>query len=362
MLTRNRNLIILISGIAVSLYLLYVLRTVLFPILLGLVMADILLPPITWLEKRLPRQGKFTPAKRSLLILFSFLVILLILGAFSFFIIRGITNAFTIILPNIQLYFSAGLLALQGWAETFRQEFPPEMQQQFDRFLLETGELLANAIRSTFVRSFSFIPGTFNLVFGFGVLPFFLFYVLKDSEKLKSDFYSSLSPRLAEHARNIASIISRVTGQYVRAQLVLGFIVAYFSLVGLLILGINFSFALAAIAGITELIPVLGPWIGGAIAVMVTLAIAPEKAIWVALLYFLIQILENNLLVPRIQGAYLHLHPAILIVLLALGAYVAGFWGIILVAPLAATIVEIYKYSRRCAEQAVYDSREEALH
>jgi predicted PurR-regulated permease PerM len=83
--------------------------------------------------------------------------------------------------------------------------------------------------------------------------------------------------------------------------------------------------------------------------VIVTLAIAPEHAIWVALLFLGVQLLENNLLVPRIQGAYLHVHPAIAIVLLVLGAYVAGFWGLVLAIPLAATTMEIYKYIRASA-------------
>jgi predicted PurR-regulated permease PerM len=127
----------------------------------------------------------------------------------------------------------------------------------------------------------------------------------------------------------------------------LGVVVAYFIFIGLLVLGMSsVAPVLAAFAGLTELIPTLGPWIGGVTAVIVTLAIAPEKVIWVALLFLIVQLLENSLLVPRIQGGYLHIHPAILVVLLVLGAYVAGFWGILLIAPLTATIVEIYKYVR----------------
>ncbi len=83
---------------------------------------------------------------------------------------------------------------------------------------------------------------------------------------------------------------------------------------------------------------------------IVTLAVAPQKAIWVAVLFFLVQILENNLLVPRIQGSYLHIHPVMIMVLLVLGAYLAGFWGIVLAVPLSATIVEIYKYVRQSAK------------
>jgi predicted PurR-regulated permease PerM len=64
-----------------------------------------------------------------------------------------------------------------------------------------------------------------------------------------------------------------------------------------------------------------------------------------------VQLLENNLLVPRIQGHYLRIHPAVALFLLVVGAYVAGFWGIVLIVPLAATTVEIYRYLRRTAEK-----------
>jgi len=166
---------------------------------------------------------------------------------------------------------------------------------------------------------------------------------------LQTGFYSALSPWLADHIRNILAIVGEVLGRYVRAQLLLGFIVGYLCFIGLFVMRIRFAPTLAIIAGVTELIPLLGPWIGGAFAFVVTLATEPSKALWVVLLYVMVQLLENNLLVPRIQGHYLRIHPAITLFLLVLGAYVAGFWGIILIVPLTATTVEIYKYLRRSA-------------
>jgi predicted PurR-regulated permease PerM len=107
-----------------------------------------------------------------------------------------------------------------------------------------------------------------------------------------------------------------------------------------------FSLALSLLAGVMEMVPTLGPWISGAVAVLVALALAPDKAIWVLLLYLGVQALENNLLVPKIQSAYLRIHPAVMIVLLVFGAYFAGFWGILLIGPLTATLVEVFKYIR----------------
>ena len=73
----------------------------------------------------------------------------------------------------------------------------------------------------------------------------------------------------------------------------LGFVVGYFCFVGLLILKVPFAPALATFAAVTELIPTLGPWIGGAAAVIVTLAVAPDKALWVAVIFLIDQTVTN---------------------------------------------------------------------
>jgi len=344
---RHWHLISFILGLIIVFWLLYALRSAIIPFILGLVLAYLVLPIILWIERKLPRQDKWQQIKRVSIILLTFIVLLGLVGIFSYFVVTAVIDAFRVIINNAPQYISRGLFALEEWTEALRLLFPPEMQQQIDEFILDAGTALGNLIRDTFTKGISFIPSTFSLALGFGALPIFLFYILKDSEKLSKSFYSALPPWVAEHTRNIVSIIDRVLGRYIRAQLLLGFIVAYFILIGLLILGLSsVAPVLAVFAGLTELIPTLGPWIGGAAAIIVTLAIAPEKVIWVALLFLVVQLLENSLLVPRIQGGYLHIHPAILVVLLVLGAYIAGFWGILLIAPLTATVVEIYKYIR----------------
>lgn len=353
---KHRRLIFFLLGIIVVFWLLWVLRSAILPFVFGLVLAYLLAPFISWAEDKLPRQGRWLAAKRVFLIALIFIVILGLVGFFSYYIVNAVINAMIVLLQNTPDLISGGLTVLQDWTENLRLQFPPEMREQVDAFILDASTELGNAIQGFLVRGISAVPSTFSLMFGFFALPLFLFYLLKDSEKLNRDFYSALSPWLAEHTRNIISIIERVLGRYIRAQLVLALIVGYFSLIGLLILRVDFAPALAAVAAVTELIPIIGPWIGGIFAVIVTLAIAPDKAIWVAVLFLLVQLLENNLLVPRIQGGYLRLHPAVTIVLLVLGAYVAGFWGIVLAAPLAATIVEIYRYMRQTVQSREAES------
>jgi len=272
--------------------------------------------------------------------------------------VTAVVDAAQILLGNAPYFISQGLYQLQEWFDGVLQQFPEEVQNQVTTALLEGGVALGSGIRSAILGGIASVPRNLGVVLGFAALPFFLFYIMKDSQKLKKGFYSAFTPGIAEHARNLVQIVERVLGRYVRAQLMLGLIVAYFSFIGLLLLGIQFAPVLAILAGITELIPTVGPWIGGGAAVIVTLAVAPDKVLWVAILFLSIQLVENYFLVPRIQSAYLHIHPAVMIFLLVLGAYIAGFWGLLLVAPLTATAVEIFKYIKRQYEagSAVQDA------
>ena len=338
------RLITIAVGIIAVFFILYPVRSTVFPFAIGVILAYLLLPIISWAEKKLPKPGKWQQTKRISLIILAFIIILALVGFMSFYIISSVFDAFSILINNAQAYVAAGLNTLQEWAEFIRPYLSSGMQQQLDEIAMDIATAVGNMVRGIFTSGISFIPSTFGLIFASISLPVFLFYILKDSERLRVGFYSGFSPQAAKHAKNIISILDKVLGRYIRAQVMLGLVVGYLCFIGLLILKVPFAPALAAFAGITEFIPIIGPWMGGIAAVIVTLALAPDKVIWVALLFILVQLLENTLLVPRIQGGYLRIHPAILMVVLALGARIAGFWGILVAAPLTATIVEIFKY------------------
>jgi predicted PurR-regulated permease PerM len=347
MFKRQWRLIIVILGIIIIFLLLYVFRSVMLPFICGLVLAYLLYPIVSWLERKLPGKSRWLSARRASLIAGLFIIILVVVGLFTFYIITGVVSSFSILLKNAPQYFSEGLQTLRGWLEGFQRWLPPEIQQQVGGSSQDVGTILGNALRSAFGKGISYISGSFGLILGFVALPVFLFYVLKDWEKLSSGFYSAFSPQMAEHVRGVVAVIDKVLGRWMRAQLVLSAVVAVLSFIGLAALGITLAPALAVLQGIMEFVPILGPWIGGAVGVIVTLAIAPEKVIGVAVVYLAVQLLENIFLVPRIHGGYLKIHPAMILVLLPLGAYIAGLWGIILVVPLTATVIEIYKYVRQ---------------
>ncbi len=345
---RHWRAIILALSVIIVLWVLFLLRTALIPFIIGLVLAYLFMPAITWFERKLPRPGSRMVLKRILSIILVFVILFGFIGLFSYFIVTAVIDSTITLLENTPFLIGKSLQQIQEWLEVVRSQFPPEIRAEVDSALLEGGMTLGKVIRDAFVQGITFIPRNISIFLGLAALPLFLFYLLKDSEKLTCNLYSALSPAAAEHVKNIACILERVLGRYLRAQLMLGLIVAYFTFVGLLILEIPFALVLALLAGVGELVPTLGPWLSGAIVAIVTLAVTPDKVLWVILLFLIIQLLENSLLVPRIQGGFLRLHPALLILLLVLGAYIAGIWGLLLAAPLTATGIEIYRYIRQC--------------
>jgi len=345
-LAKHWRLVALVLGIIVFIWVLYLWRTFVLPFAIGLVLAYLLGPVVFWLEKLLPPRNKWPGFKRVFSVVVIFILLIALIGGFVYIVVTAVIDASISLVQSAPYFIGQSVLRVQQWIEGVIENLPVEIQEELSRELIEGGVSLGKSIRDTLLRSISSIPSNFSMFLGFAVLPFFLFYLLKDSDRLKKGLSSGLPASVAWHGRNVVVIIERVMGRYIRAQLMLGLIVGYFSFVGLLLLKIPFSLALALLAGVGEIIPTLGPWIAGVVAVVVAIAIAPEKAIWVAVLYVGIQLVENNLLVPKIQSAYLRIHPAVMIVLLVFGAYIAGFWGILLIGPLTATLVEIFKYVR----------------
>ena len=134
-------------------------------------------------------------------------------------------------------------------------------------------------------------------------------------------------------------------GRYLRGQLLLGFVVGVATFIGLMVLDVNLAIALAVFAGVAELIPIIGPFIGALPALVIVAATDPDKIVWVLLLYLLVQQVENHLLVPRVQGHAVDLHPAVIIMLLAVAGTVFGFIALIVIIPLVALLRELFWYA-----------------
>ena len=113
--------------------------------------------------------------------------------------------------------------------------------------------------------------------------------------------------------------------------------------IGLTILGVKYALVLALIAGLTEAIPFVGPFIGAVPAVFLAFLESPFKALLVLILYIVVQQLENNIIVPKVMQKTVGLNPIVVMVAILLGAKLAGVLGALLAIPIATAAMVVAK-------------------
>ena len=228
--------------------------------------------------------------------------------------------------------------------ERYRQRVPISVQTNLEHYVDGASAAAASAVAAMAQRTLATVTSTIGLIFGFAVTPFFVFYAMRDRGRAAAALIGAAPPALQEDVRNVLRVGDLMLARFLQGQLILGLIVGLAAFIGLSLLGVQLSLGLGVIAGLTELIPIIGPFLGAIPGLLIVLATEPSKVLWVGLLYLAIQMAENYLLVPRIQGGAVQIHPAMVLVLLVVFGAVMGLWGLIVAVPLAAILRELFWY------------------
>ncbi len=233
----------------------------------------------------------------------------------------------------------------------------PDIYERFAQLLGDTGILLGTpqvieSLRTGLLNLGDFLTAsaggffaTTKTLFG-SVLSVFLvfvvsFYLVVNRNGLVG-FVRSLTP--AEHQGYVVGLVERAQrkiSRWATAQILLGVVVGVLVYVGLWGLGVRYAFALALLAGLLELIPVIGPIVAAVPAVLVGFTQGPLVGALVVILYIVIQQVENHALVPLIMRKAVGLNPLVTILAVLIGAKLAGFLGLLLAVPVA-TILAVF--------------------
>ena len=199
----------------------------------------------------------------------------------------------------------------------------------------------------------SFISRAVSLIFSIFLMFFYVFYITVDGHKLKPWAQSLVRPEFLPEIRELGHRINRVWQAFFRGQLMLSLVIGTLTLIVGLLIGLPSALALAIIAGVMEAVPTIGPILAAIPAVILALAqgssMLPVSNITFALItllaYTLIQQVENAVIVPRVMGKALDLHPMIVLVGVVIGASFAGILGVFLAAPTLATLKILFQYT-----------------
>ncbi len=315
------------------------------PFIIGLVLAFILMPLVDGLNRFLPR------------VVSIILVYVLVLGAGA---------AFVLYLLPIIIEQSKNLInetpryadETQNWLnQTFKDlqsSLPKDFQQPFNESINSFSINVINFVRDALVGSATglvgWLFGTIGFLIGIFIIPFWLFFVLKDKARGMRTFYSLLPIRLREDGYRLIHIITDDINEYIRGQLIVAASVGVLVTIGLLIVNFDASTAifLGFIAGLFEVLPIIGPILGAIPALIVAIFTGGfgnvDLALKVLIVFVIIQQIEGNILIPKIAGDSTKLHPAVVMLVIIMGSEVAGLPGAIIAVPLTALVRDVYIY------------------
>ncbi|GAA6112604.1 MAG: AI-2E family transporter [Apilactobacillus sp.] len=175
-------------------------------------------------------------------------------------------------------------------------------------------------------------------------VPVVLFYMLKDGHKMIPNIAKVLPRRSRRRTIKLLEKMSDTISHYIGGQMIECLFVGVFTSIGYVVIGQNYALLLGVFAGVCNIIPYVGPYIGIMPSVFVALSDSVSKLIAVVIVVLIVQQLDGNLVYPNVIGKSLNIHPLTIIIILLAAGNIAGLMGMILAIPLYAVVKVIIQY------------------
>lgn len=177
----------------------------------------------------------------------------------------------------------------------------------------------------------------------FAVMPIIVYYFLADGELIKNKVLVYFPAKGRSVFKKIMNDIDKILSRYIISQFLLCALIGVLTFIVLIMLHVNMPVILSLLNAVFNIIPYFGPLFGALPCIVMALLVSPKVAIYTAILLYLIQQIEGDIISPKITGDSVSMHPLLVILLLVLGGKVGGFIGMVLAVPVGVIIKVIYE-------------------
>lgn len=342
------RLVPLLPALAVGILILVLrkrLSAILVPLFAAILLAYMLNPAVDFVQKRIKFMQKKSRGKAVALV---FLVFLLCAVSVAAFLLPAIASNLADIIENAQeirtrlLAYAESLISeehagLRGKATELINSFADRIDEKIASLGDASGSISSYGKLSDLLVG---IVSSFVLTY----------YFLRDKTAILNGFYGLFPYKWRPSLSAAADELGMISAKFIQGQILVALIIGIIEMFGLLLIGIPYAVLLGAIGGISNMIPYFGPFFGALPPIFTALMISPAKAVWVLVLFFAVQQLDNNYLSPKIIEGNLGIHPITVILVVFIGQEFFGLWGIIASVPVYAMIkcvlVRIFKAFR----------------
>lgn len=358
---RETRVIVTVIALLAAAALIYLARSVIPQLVLAAVLAYIFQPIASWLERHGVKRGLAAALCVLLLVLLVALLPVLLIPAivdgvraiidvlarfpqiFSSIFDALVDNRPVFSIASFQIDPGALVLELRNQTEQTVSELQiPALEDLFNYTIqgLRTASGVINVAAGI-------ASGVFSAAFSALLILVYMFFLTKDSSHLSNWLNNLILPQFRREAAELGRRLDMTWKSFFRGQILLSITIGLVVFVSTAALGLPGSLVLGILAGLLEVVPTLGPIIALIPAVLLALIEGSNFlpidnnlifALIVVGVYILIQQIENNILVPRIMGQSLDLHPLVVLVGVVVGASFAGVLGAFLAAPVLASL------------------------
>ncbi|MGD7043872.1 AI-2E family transporter [Jeotgalibacillus proteolyticus] len=317
-----------------------IVTTLFAPIAIAGVLYYLLRPIVALVSKYLPR---------TLSILLIYLVGIGIVTGLVFIAGPPLSEQFNALVDNIPTIFeelTSMIVNLQ------QSEWFKSLQESQDISYQEIANSVADYLQGAIDSIGSNVVSLLGILTSIAVvivtIPFVLFYMLKDGQKLPDQFLRFTPEEFRPEGRKVLEDMDDALSSYIQGQIIVSMFIGVLLYIAYLILGLEYSLVLAIVAMLTNVIPFIGPFIGTIPAVIVGFLDSPLKALLVIVAIIVVQQIESNLISPQVMGRKLAIHPLTIIFILLVAGSFGGLLGLIMAVPTYAVgktiIVNAYRF------------------
>ncbi|MDS9471211.1 AI-2E family transporter [Sporosarcina pasteurii] len=304
--------------------------TVVLPVILAMIGYYLLRPVLRLLEKaKIPRMWG---------ILILFLATAGVITLLIFLVVPFLKIQFHNLVDDFPTYFKKLTLTVDHFLRTsifssFYESLDINLASLVDNAPSNIGKTIADALGGIAVGVTSFVSALTGFVLAIVTVPFILFYLLKDGEKLPKVFINMLPPRMRDDARDIVKQTDHQISSYIQGQILVAICIGIMVSIGFFIIGMDYALLLGVLAMFTSVVPYLGPLIAITPAVIIAVVTSPFMIVKLAIVWTIVQLIDGKFISPQIMGKSLQIHPITIIFVLLTAGSLFGVAGVILGIP-----------------------------
>ncbi|WP_233554856.1 AI-2E family transporter [Atopobacter sp. AH10] len=300
--------------------------TIAFPVITAGVIFYILNPLVRFLEKK--------GLKRLYSIWIALVVATLVIVLFFSYLIpllKGQILDFVRTWPN---YYNAFVEQINRLVDSdWLKALQPQLAQMNDKFSSDIASRLNSLLNMTVNSIGNIVGAVTEAIVGLITMPIILFYLLKDQDRILPSVVKVFPTKSRESISKVLREMHEQISRYISGQLTVAFCVAVMFIIGYMIIGLNYGTVIGIFAGVMNIIPYLGSFVGMIPAIVIALVTSPMMLVKVLVVFMIEQTLEGRIISPLVLGNNLSIHPVTILFILLAAGKMFGFLGLLLGIP-----------------------------